>query len=492
MTERPRKKLHVNLFEMNCVSHITHGLWVLPGNTRHRFNELQFWLDEAQLLESGGFDAVFLADVLGTYDGFRGGPETSLREGMQIPNNDPLSVIPAMAAVTRNLGFAAVHSTSYQPPFAFARTISTLDHLTNGRVGWNIVTSYLPNAARNFGLADEIEHDLRYEIADEYADVVFKLWEGSWDDDAVVADVDNRIYTDPTKVRRINHKGTHFQVEGPHLSEPSRQRSPFVFQAGGSAQGRQLAARNAEAVFLGAQTLQGARQAILDTKARASLFGRDPNHIAFLPPAFIVTGRTDEAVSGKLEEYERAYSLEGYLAHRSHGLDWTVYPREEKLGAIIERQDPGYQNLLGGWGHRPDQTVGDVLDTIKAGSWGPFQVAGTPSVVVDEIEKWVDVAGIDGFNLVQHHTPGTAEDFIELIVPELRRRGLFREAYDEGETLRERIWGPGNQHLFPDHPAARYRDPAQLDVPRPRFEVADDAAVAAEIVRLAEHEHAGA
>lgn len=157
-------------------------------------------LELSQLLEHGLFDAVFLADVIGAYDGFRGGPETALRKAVQIPNNDPLLLIPAMAAVTEHLGFAVTFSTTYEPPFALARRLSTLDHLTKGRVAWNIVTSYLPNAARNFGLDDEIDHDRCYEIADEYLDVLYKLWEGSWEDDAVIQDVANRVYTDPGKV----------------------------------------------------------------------------------------------------------------------------------------------------------------------------------------------------------------------------------------------------------------------------------------------------
>ena len=182
-----------------CVSHITHGLWPLPGNNRHRFADLDYWLELAQILEHGGFDGVFLADVIGAYDVFRGGPETALREGLQSPNIDPLLVIPAMAAVTERLGFGVTFSTTYEPPFAFARRMSTLDHLTKGRVGWNVVTSYLPNAAHNFGLDGEVPHDLRYQYADEYLDVLYKLWEGSWDDGAVVADRENEIYTDPVE-----------------------------------------------------------------------------------------------------------------------------------------------------------------------------------------------------------------------------------------------------------------------------------------------------
>jgi len=211
MTDKPEKKqLFLNLFEMACVSHITHGLWPLPGNQRHRFDELSYWLELAQLLEEGGFDGVFLADVIGAYDVFRGGPETALREGLQSPNLDPLLLIPAMAAVTERLNFGVTFSTTYEPPFAFARRMSTLDHLTKGRVGWNVVTSYLPNAAHNFGLEGEIPHDLRYEYADEYLDVLYKLWEGSWDDGAVVNDREHGVFTDPSHVRyihqRINHE----------------------------------------------------------------------------------------------------------------------------------------------------------------------------------------------------------------------------------------------------------------------------------------------
>lgn len=479
-----RKPLHINLFEMNCVSHITHGLWVQPDNTRERFNNIEFWTEEAKLLEHGTFDAVFIADVIGAYDGFRNSAETSITEGMQIPNNDPLEVIPAMAAVTEHLGFAAVFSTSYEPPFAFARRISTLDHLTKGRIGWNIVTSYLPNAARNFGFPDEIEHEARYLKADEFADVVLKLWEGSWADDAVLVDRDRRVYADPAKIRPINHKGRYFSVEGPHLSQPSPQRTPLLFQAGGSPAGRTLAARNAEAVFIHGRTLEDVRDQIEDTKARTAIIGRSPDSVKFFPLAFIITGPDDDAVARRVAEYERLWSLNGYLAHHAQGLDYTKYDPAETVGAIIDRQDPGYQSLIGGFGFPRDFTIGQIVEQIKASSRGPFYVAGTPRVVVDEIERWIDVAGIDGFNLVQYHTPGTAEQFIEFIVPELRRRGLFREGYTAGETLRERVAGPGHSRLADDHPGARYRDPAQLAILRAAFEVASLDTVAATRARL--------
>ncbi|GAB4054487.1 LLM class flavin-dependent oxidoreductase [Catellatospora paridis] len=459
------KQIHVNLFEMNCVGHISHGLWVHPDNNRHRFNDLEFWTELAQLLEYGTFDAVFLADVIGAYDGFRGGPQTALREAVQIPNNDPLLLIPAMAAVTRNLGFAATFSTTYEPPFAFARRMSTLDHLTKGRVAWNVVTSYLPNAARNFGLADEVEHDQRYAIADEYLDVLYKLWEGSWDDDAVIRDRDNRVYTDPAKVRYINHVGEHYRVAGPHLSEPSRQRTPVIYQAGASDAGRGFAARHAEAVFVGGFSLDDVRANIEDTKDRAVAYGRGRDDIKFLAGAAVIVGRTDAEVDRKVAEFRRLRSVEGHLAHAGAGLDWTRYRPDERVADIIARQDPGHQRL--GSRFRPEQTVGEVLERIGGFDRGPFFVAGTPKVVADELERWVDHGGIDGINLRQFLTPGTAADFIELIVPELRRRGRYRASYDDGETLRERLFGAGRPRLPDVHPGARYRDPAALAAATP-------------------------
>lgn len=460
MPDRP-KQLHVNLFEMNCVGHISHGLWVHDDNNRHRFNEIEFWLELAKLLEYGTFDAVFLADVIGAYDGFRGGPETAIREAVQIPNNDPLLVIPAMAAVTKGLGFAATFSTTYEPPFAFARRMSTLDHLTKGRVAWNVVTSYLPNAARNFGLPDEVDHDHRYEIADEYLDVLYKLWEGSWDDDAVIVDRDNRVYTDPGRVHAINHHGRYYKVAGPHLSQPSPQRTPVIYQAGSSPAGRAFGGRHAEAVFIGGRTLAATREYIEDYRANAAAAGRNPEHIKFMAGAAIICGRTDEEVARKVETFTNLRSVDGHLAHAGAGLDWTRYDPNTRVGDIVARKEPGYQRLLRNY--PPDETVGEIISRIGGFRRGAFYVAGTPREVADAVETWLDEGGIDGINLRQFLTPGTAEDFIELVVPELRRRGRYREAYEDGETLRERLFGAGNARLLDGHPGVRFRGGHHLD-----------------------------
>lgn len=457
------KQLHVNLFEMNCVSHIVHGLWVHPDNNRHRFNDIDYWTELAQLLEYGTFDAVFLADVVGTYDKFRGGPETAVKEAVQIPSNDPLLVIPAMAAVTKGLGFGATFSTTYEPPFAFARRASTLDHLTKGRFGWNIVTSYLPNAARNFGHDDEVAHDHRYEIADEYLDVLYKLWEGSWDDDAVVVDRANRIYADPDKVRYIDHVGEHFRVKGPHLCQPSAQRTPVLFQATGSPAGKSFAGRHAEVVFTGGTTQADVRRNIADMRNEAATQGRDPADIKFIVQAGVIVGKDSEAVAAKLDSYRRLLSIEGRLVHSQATVDYLAYPPETPLSAIPGADPSRWARLAENVG--ADATVGTVLDQLGGFGEDRFFVAGTPTQVADTIERWLDEDGIDGFNLRQYLSFETARDFIELVVPELRRRGRFRERYEPGETLRERLFGAGRAQLPDAHVGARYRDPTALQRP---------------------------
>lgn len=472
------KQLHVNLFEMNCVSHIVHGLWVHPDNNRHRFNDIDYWTELAQLLEHGQFDGVFLADVIGAYDGFRDGVDTALKEAVQIPSNDPLLVIPAMAAVTQHLGFGVTFSTTYEPPFAFARRMSTLDHLTKGRVGWNIVTSYLPNAARNFGHADEVAHDHRYEIADEYLDVLYKLWEGSWDDDAVIVDRANRVYTDPAKVRYINHAGAHFRVAGPHLTQPSRQRTPVLYQATGSRAGIAFAGRHAEVVFTGGATQADVRANIAAMRQAAVEQGRDPAGIKFVVQAGIIVAKDSDAVSAKLDAYRKLLSVEGKLVHSMSKVDYTAYPRDTPLSAVPGADPSRWARLpLAGGAAR---TVGDVLDALAGFDEDRFFVAGTPEVVADAIERWLDEDGIDGINLRQYLSFETARDFIELVIPELRRRGRYRDGYVPGETLRERLFGAGQARLPADHYGARYRDPALLSQPASPLRLVEPAPLSAQ------------
>jgi len=451
------RELSFNLFEMNTVGHISQGLWRTAGNTRESYTELDFWQAEAKLAEAGLFDTVFLADVLGAYDGYRGGPETALREAVQIPNNDPLLVIPAMAAATTHLGFVATFSTTYEPPFTFARRASTLDHLTRGRFGWNIVTSYLPSAARNFGLADELSHEQRYQRAHEYLDVLYKLWEGSWEDDAVVRDRDGGVYTDPTKVHPIDHEGEYFRVSGPHLSEPSPQRTPVLFQAGSSPTGRAFAGKHAEIVFVGGASVRDFAASITDIHRRAEEFGRGTDAVRTLGSAVLIAGKTHEDAERKAEEFERLSSAEGYLAYAGggSGIDLAAYPRDtlvsDIIAAVASTKDRSTMSR-----YAPGATVGDALREVTRFDGGPFFALGTGEEIADSIENWVAETGIDGFNLRQFVTPGTLEDFIEYVVPVLQKRGLYRTSYDTG-TLRERFFESGTARLPDSHPGAAFR-----------------------------------
>ena len=460
MTNSTKKRLILNLFEMNCVSHITHGLWRLPDNNRERHNDIAYWLELARLLEDGGFDAVFLADVIGTYDVFRGSADTSIVEGLQIPNNDPSLVVPAMAAVTEHLGFGITFSTTYEPPFAWARRLSTLDHLTKGRVGWNIVTSYLPNAARNFGLDGEVDHDLRFEKADEYLDVLYKLWEGSWDEDAIIADRENNRYADPAKIRPIDHEGRWFKVEGPHLPSPSRQRTPVLFTATASGAGSVFAGKHAEVVFTGGRSAEFIKGTIEKIRAEAVAAGRRADDVRFLTTAGVIVGRTEQEAAAKLAAFQELSSSEGYLAHASLTFDPTAYPREAKLKEVTAADGGG----VGRWRNfDPEQTVGEFLAGFGDVAAHPLFAVGTPETVADAIESWLDDVGIDGINLLQYHSYDTARDFIELVVPVLRERGRLRTEYERGESLRERIFGAGDR-LPERHHATRYRGGANLPV----------------------------
>lgn len=246
------KRISFNAFEMNCIAHQSPGLWRHPQDRSVEYKDLEYWTDLAQILERGFFDGIFIADVLGIYDVYHQSAEHALTGAVQVPVNDPLQIVPAMAAVTKHLGFGVTTSISFEHPYPFARRISTLDHLTKGRVGWNIVTSYLESGSKNLGLKTQVNHDNRYDIADEYLEVLYKLWEGSWEEGSVLRDRESGIFADHKKVHPIQHEGKYFTVPGIHICEPSPQRTPVLYQAGASSRGQKFASQNAECVFIAA------------------------------------------------------------------------------------------------------------------------------------------------------------------------------------------------------------------------------------------------
>jgi long-chain alkane monooxygenase len=327
------KEIRLNAFDMNCVGHIQHGMWTHPRDRSTEYNTIQYWQDLARLAERGKFDGIFLADIVGVYDVYRGGSAPSIVDAVQIPVNDPMMVVPVMAAVTEHIGFGVTANLTYEPPYLFARRMSTLDHLTGGRVGWNIVTGYLDSAARGMGLAAQPDHDGRYDVADEYMSVVYQLWEASWEDGAVRRDKVNRIFADPAKIHRVRHHGRHYQLDAIHLAEPSPQRTPVLCQAGSSTRGREFAATHAECVFVFGADKRITRDIVADIRGRAAAHGRNPRDILIFYNRAAVVGRTRRDAEEKHREYHKHASIEGALAHfsSSTGVDFSRYEPDEPI-----------------------------------------------------------------------------------------------------------------------------------------------------------------
>ncbi|MFB6235377.1 MAG: LLM class flavin-dependent oxidoreductase [Halopenitus sp.] len=447
--------MHLNLFTMNSVEHVSPGSWRNPGDQSHRYTDQDYWTEVARTAECGGFDAVFFADVRGIYDVYGDDRDTAIEKGVQTPANDPELVIPAMAEVTDDLGFAVTRSTTYTHPYQLAREFSTLDHLTDGRVAFNVVTSYLQSAAENLGLHERMDKQTRYDRADEFLDVCFKLWDDSWEDDAVEIDRENGRYSDPEKVHAIDHEGEFFDVPGPHGCEPSPQRTPVIYQAGSSDRGRDFAAHNAEAVFASQPTEEGVREYVEDVKSRAADAGRDPDALRFFIGVVPIVGETEEIAQAKYESYTDNVDVEATLALLSGFLDMDLseLDPDQKVEHIETDAIQGTMNAF--TKAQPDRewTVREVAEFCGLGTTSP-KIVGTPEQVVDELEYWYDDVGVHGFNVKEVVRPDSLQDFVDLVVPELQERGLVRDPDDyEGDTLRERLQGAGNSKLREDHPA---------------------------------------
>lgn len=435
---------------MNCVSHIQQGMWTRGDTRQTEFNSLEPWLELAQVAEKGCLDTIFLADVIGLYDNYKGGASTSFQEAMQVPVNDPMLLIPAMASVTQHLGFAFTSSVLQAHPFTFARQLSTLDHLTTGRVAWNVVTSYLPNAGSNLGFDGLPPHEERYSRAEEYLEVIYKLLEGSWADDAVVNDSERRVYVEPGRVREINHHGQYFDVAGPHLSSPSPQRTPMLFQAGMSERGRMFAAQHAECIFVVGSSRSG--EAIAeDLHQRALSYGRSTTDIKLIGGVAPIVGGTETEALAKRAEYKENLSVEAGLAHISGnlGVDLGDVDPDQPLETFATERVQGFiKNLLDS-APPGTRTMGDLIKSNLAGAW----LTGSVEQVADELERRFN-SGLDGFNLTYTVTPGTFVDFVDGVVPILQERGIAQREYVAG-SLRKKLFG--RDQLPSTHPAAAFR-----------------------------------
>jgi FMN-dependent oxidoreductase (nitrilotriacetate monooxygenase family) len=446
------KQILLNAFNMNCVGHINHGLWTHPRDRSSDYNTIEYWTQQARTLERGLFDGFFLADIVGVYDVYGGNVDVTLRESIQLPVNDPMLTVSAMAAVTRHLGFGVTVNLTYEAPYLLARRFSTLDHLTRGRIGWNIVTGYLDSAARAMGLNEQLPHDERYERADEYMEVLYKLWEGSWEDDAVKRDKASRVFADPRKVHAIHHEGRYYKVDGYHLAEPSAQRTPVLFQAGSSGRGQRFAARHAECVFISPPTREAARKTVQALREQLVQAGRRPDDIKVFMGIAVVTGATEAQAREKYADYLSYASREAGLAHfaASTGVDFARHGLDEPI-------DYGQANAIESATRTAEQqgwTRRKLLELFELG--GRYSaIVGDPRHVADELQSWIGDTGIDGFNLTRTVVPESYEDFVDLIVPELQNRGIYKTAYAEG-TLREKLFSDGDR-LPNRHVGAQFR-----------------------------------
>ncbi|MBG1264535.1 LLM class flavin-dependent oxidoreductase [Nostoc commune] len=426
------KQLKLGAF-MRPVS-IHTGAWRYPGalpDANFNFPALKRFI---QKLEQGKFDAFFMADHLAVLNM----PVNALKRSHTVTSFEPFTLLSALASVTEHIGLVATASTTYDQPYHIARRFASLDHISGGRAGWNIVTTANPDAALNFGLEEEIEHDERYRRAREFYDVVTGLWD-SFADDAFIRDVEAGIYFDPAKLHVLNHQGKYLSVRGPlNIARPV-QGWPVIVQAGASEAGRQLAAETAEAVFAPASNLEAGKALFADIKGRAQAIGRDPDSIKILPGALVIVGETVAEAQDKrvyldsLVHYDSGIaSLNSAIGYDVSGFDPDV-PLPE-----IPSTNAGHSSRerVIALAQRENLTIRQLAQRI--GSYGGLAFVGTPQTIADDMEQWLIEEGSDGFNIMFPFLPEGLNDFVDKVVPELQQRGIFRQEY-EGKTLRENL-----------------------------------------------------
>ncbi len=433
------------------------GLWrnrdLVPDR---QVPDLDWWIGFAQTAERGCMDTVFFADAIGMAGFTDGDLEPEIRDGRTILW-DPSLFLSAMSRETDHIGFVFTSSILQDHPFTFARKISTLDHITGGRIGWNIVTSYSPNAAHNVGLAELPTREERYRWADEYLRIAYRLWEGSWDEDALTRDRTTGTYVDPTKIHPLNYTGPRYSVQGPHLTPPTPQRTPFLAQAGSSGPGQHFAATHAEAQFIVGDTDHVLAETVTKVRALAVQAGRHPNDITFTLSTRFVVGSTEEEARRKADELIDSADhtdMVDYLS-TSIGIDLTGYDFDEPITGLRDGLGSGGMtgvlgSLLEGF---PAEYLPTPRDLVRRyGARG--RIVGTPEQIADRVERLRDL-GITGLSVAMDVRPRSLTDFVDHVVPVLQQRGLTQREYASG-TLRQQLMGYGDR--LPDrHPAAAYR-----------------------------------
>ena len=426
--------------------------WRHPETAADATTNLRQRIAFAQAAERAKFDLVFLADGVSTNTDNL----TALsRTDEWAIDFEPLTLLSALAVVTERIGLVATVSTTFNEPFNLARKFASLDQISAGRAGWNLVTSSNPLELENFGNISQFAHQDRYARAEEFADVVLGLW-NSWEDDAFLRDKQSGLFFDREKLHILDHRGRHFRVRGPLNVSRSPQGHPVVVQAGSSEAGKELAARTAEVVFTAQRTLAEAQAFYTDLKGRLHKYGRAPDDLKIMPGVFPVVGRTQTEAREKFEKIQSLIhpdvGLE-LLSNLSGGIDLSTYPLDGPLPDLGETERAkSRQQLIIDLARRENLTIRQLYETI-AGARGHWQLVGTAQTIADELEERFDKGGADGFNIMPPTVPGGLDDFIELVLPELRRRGLFRTEY-EGRTLRENLGLKHPAHRVPQHEPA--------------------------------------
>lgn len=435
------RKLHLGAFMRPVGIHT--AWWRYPGAAPEANFSWPLLKRFAQTLERGCFDAFFMADHLALLNM----PMPALKRSATVTSFDPLTLLPALAVVTERLGLIATASTTYNDPYHIARTFASLDHLSGGRSGWNLVTTSNPEAALNFGLDEAVEHDERYRRGREFFDVVTGLWD-SWADDAFVMDQESGVFFDPDRLHVLGHKGPYFSVRGPLNVARPVQGWPVIVQAGASEAGRQIAAETAEVIFGSSRTVADGRAFYADVKGRMRALGRDPDHLKILPGALVIVGAT-------AEEAQRKKALLDSLVHPESGLpnlamrlgvDVTGFNLDAPLPEIPDTNaSKSSQLALIDLARREGLTVRQLAQRV--GAYGGLEFVGSPSQIADRMQEWLEEEACDGFNVMFHTVPEGLDDFVDSVVPELQRRGLFRREY-EGATLRENLGLPRPANRF--------------------------------------------
>ena len=429
MTETPRQ-MHLGVFVLGTGNHAAG--WRYDGAAASN-NQLSVIQDIARTAERGKFDLVFVSDGLV----MRPGDHPSFQCRFE-----PTTLISVLSAATTRVGLGATVSTSYSEPYNVARIFSSIDHISNGRAAWNVVTSTQDGVALNFSRAAHWDHEYRYEVANEFVDVVKGLW-SCWDDGALIADKATGRFIDMTKVRALDHKGRFFQIQGPINMARAPQGHPVIIQAGGSPSGLELAARTADVVFSVVQALDSARVAYADLKGRLAKYGRTADRLAILPGVMPIVGRTDAEARAKLDWLQSFLSADNALSLVSGRLGYDVsdYPLDGPVPAPpLGQGSRTFSSLLYETARRENMTLRDLYN-LTAAARGHWVLCGSPARIADTLETWFREGAADGFNILPPYFPGAFDDFVDLVVPELQRRGLFRREYT-GTTLRDHFGLP--------------------------------------------------